>query len=95
MERSSRPWRSQIECSLIRPRHRLGGDPRLLVFPIIFPCGAFGLTSQFPIQFYWYGLAFVFWIISQILWQFSPWLIDDLLSERRLPKWYVATPHGD
>ena len=90
---TSRPWKTSIENSLIRPRHRLGGDRRFLLCPIIFPCGVFGLTSRFPIQFYWYGLAFAFWIISQILWQMNPWLVDDFLAARRLAKWYVATPH--
>ena len=47
-----------------------------------------------PIQLYWYGAAFVGWIVAQVLWEFSPWLIDDLLAERRLPKWFVDVPHG-
>jgi hypothetical protein len=90
----SRPWLSSIENAVIRPRHKFGIDGRLLLCPILVPFALFGLCSRMPIQLYWYGAAFVGWLVAQVLWEFSPWLIDDLLAERRLPKWFVDVPHG-
>ena len=95
LRETSRPWVSTVENSIIRPRHQFGTDGRLLLFPIAIPFCLFGLFSRMPVQLYWYGGAFVCFLIARTIYQFWPWLIDDALAEWRVPKWFIDVPYGD
>jgi len=94
MRELSRPWVSSIENATVRPRHRFGVDGRLIAY-VMAPMCVCGLFSRFPIQLYWYGGAFVFFIIARAVQQIKPWLIDDACDEQDTRKWYIDVPHGD
>lgn len=86
MRQATRAWSSPIESATARPRHRFGIDPRLLVFPIILPCGVALLFSHG-----WWQVAMAFvtllaYTAAKVQWEMNPFFINDLQIELASPK---------
>ena len=94
MKAVSRPMASPIEGAVLRPRHILGVDRRLLVVPIFVPCAISIVVLSMRGHGGWAvvmcGVTFVLWVAAKALWEWNPYFIDDFQVEASLPSRYDA-----